>query len=362
MSRPTEYTVAAAALLAAVLPSSVAFAGHGGGYRGHRGISVMNERAESVQVVIDGELVGMLPAGARASFPANEGRHGVVLQDDDGDIILKTRVSVRDGERARVRAAAGDGTLHLVNDSGVNQIVSVTDRAGELQRQALPSGGSADFLVTPGEVHIATTGTWYGGRMLLAEETYLVEPLEVESDSLPKIEAALVRVDNMSGEPVELYVGGERLGMVGAESVGRVRVPIGTHEVTMMVDGMQAGTRTLTVTEQAGGRLSFSSARTHLTVQNDSRLPGSVLVDGRMMGRLMPGEATNLSVFTGTHNVEFVVHGGRVLDSDELQLRSRAGFRWVVTPPSTVAQAPRPARPAPRHHEREERHERHDRD
>lgn len=332
MTRKSTVLAVAASLVAAAMPMSAAFAGKGKNDRARgTGISVQNQRAESVQVTIDGELVGLLPPNGRAAFPTTEGAHAVQLRDADGDVILQRRVRVERGERSRVRLRAGDGRLVLLNDSGVDQVVYVTDREGRVRHQTIDDGAALDLSVTPGEVSVGMSRTWFGVRVNLDEADLMVAPGTSETLRLPEVEEALVRVDNRSEGAIDLFHDGERLGVIGAESVGFVRAPVGELTVEGTFEGMEAFERSVVVDDEQGARMAVEVHLGSVVAINESYVPARVLVDGQSKGWMRPGEQRSFEVPVGTRTIAFVGREGVIRES-EVRVRAIEGNRLVLRP------------------------------
>jgi hypothetical protein len=338
MSRTSTLMAAASTILAAAIPSSAALAARGATARGAEDISVQNQRDESVQVHIDGVFVGILPGGAKAAFPADEGRHRVELLDEDGDVILSRRVMVERRERARVRLKGGDGTLQLSNDSDISQSILVTDRDGQMFREVLVAGEEIELRVTPGEVAVAASGMWFGRSALLSREDIMVPPGRTATLELPEVESALLRVQNLGEERLEVYLDDERLGLVRGDSVALFQAPVGTHELMLKADGMEVGERTVVVSEQDGGRMAVRAVRSDLSIVNASSTVGRILVDGEMLGWMEPGEERIIEVYAGERDLQLVGQGGRLLAQTEVTVRAREEFRWVARPGSRLSE------------------------
>ena len=332
MRRTSTLMAAASTILAAAVPSSAALAGRGSVARGAEDISVQNQRDESVQIHIDGVFVGSLPGGAKAAFPADEGRHRVELLDEDGDIILSRRVVVERRERARVRLKRGDGTLQLFNDTDISQSVVVTDRAGQMYREVLLAGEEIELRVTPGEVAVAASGMWFGRSTLLSREDILVSPGKTATLELPEVESALLRVQNLGEERLEVYLDDERLGLIRGDSVALFQAPVGTHALMVKADGVEVGERTVVISEQEGGRMIVRAVRSELSVVNASARLGRILIDGEMLGWMEPGEERTVEVYVGDRDLQLVGEGGRLLAETEVTVRAREDFRWVARP------------------------------
>jgi hypothetical protein len=221
--------------------------------------------------------------------------------------------------------------VHLVNDSGVDQVVYVTDRDGRVRHQTLEDGAALDLNVVPGEVSLATSRTWFGVRVSLGEQDLMVAPGAYETLRLPEVEEALVRVDNRSEGPVTLYEDGARLGMVGAESIGFIKAPVGELVVTGIYEDMEAFERRLVVDEEAGGEMAIEVMMGQVVAINESHAPARILVDGKSHGWMRPGESRSFEVPAGVRSVSFVGRGG-VMDEREVRVRAREGSRLVLRP------------------------------
>jgi hypothetical protein len=330
MNRQSTLFAVSASLVAAALPLSTAFAGKGKRARG-TGIAVQNLRGESVQVHVDGELMGLLPPEGRAKFPAGEGARILELQDADGETILRRTVQVERGERSRVRLRGGDGELLLVNDSGVDQVVYVTDREGRVRHQTIEDGSSMDLPVTPGEVSLRTSRTWFGVRVNLDERDLMVAPGASKTVQLSEVEEALVQIENRSEGAISLFLGDERLGIVGAESVGFVRAPVGEIELEGRFNGMEAFERTITVDDEQGARMTVEVHMGSVTAINESFAPARVIVDGKSHGWMRPGESREFEVPAGSRTVAFIGQGG-VMKENEVRVRALQSHRLVLRP------------------------------
>jgi|GEM_PF-6126186 len=355
MSRKPATVALAAVLVAAALPASVALAGKGRGASSKgQGIAVQNLRGETVQVVIDGELMGMLPPQGRAAFPASAGRHMLELQDVEGDAIMKRKVRVEDGERRRIRLHAGDGQVELRNDSGLDQVVYVTDRDGKVRHQLLRDGQAIALTVAPGEVSLQTSRTWFDVRMSLSSQELMVAPGSEETIRLPAVEEALVRVENRGDEAIVLFQEDERLGYIGPETTGFIRAPVGSYPVRVTLDGMDALERPLNVDAEDGARLTFDIRKGTVQAINESYRPARVFVDGRSYGWMRPGESRTFEVPVGHREVSFVGRGGEVYDARKVRVRMTEDQRLVLRPDRHRPEADDDHRGA--HHRRTKNH------
>lgn len=335
MSRKSPMIVVAAALLSSALPASVAMAGPGRSGKDVRTISVKNERAETVEVHIDGSLMGILPGGTRAAFPAAEGRHRVKLIDEAGNVVLSRRVEVERRERAQVRLKSGPGTVHLVNDSEVEQSVVVVDRSGRVQEEVIEAGDELDLRVTPGEVSIHSAGIWFEREAPLAREVVSVAPGRIETVDLSVVESALLRVQNIGEERIEVYLDDDRVGLVRADAVAMFPVPVGDHDFVVKVGDLEVAERSIEVTERGGGQMVVQAARSELTIANDSSTAALIRVDGVDHGWLASGASQSIEVFAGTREVVLLGRQGRIFAEAELTISPERGMRWA--PPMDVA-------------------------
>ena len=329
MSRKSPLIVAAAALLTSALPASVALADSGRSGKKIRTISVKNDRAETIEVHIDGSLMGILPGGTRAAFPAADGHHRVMLMDEAGNVVLSRRVEVERRERAQVRLKSGPGTVHLVNDSEVEQAVVVVDRSGRVQEEVIEAGDELDLRVTPGEVSVHAAGIWFERKVPLAREQVSVAPGRVETVDLSEVESSLLRVQNVSDEHLEVYLEDERVGLVRPDAVGMFSVPVGHHDFVVKVGDLEVAERSIHVTEHGGGQMVVQADRTELTIANNSSTAALIRVDGMDHGWLASGASQSIEVFAGEREVELLGRQGRTFAEAELTISSARGMRWA---------------------------------
>ncbi|HCH63568.1 MAG: hypothetical protein CL927_11285 [Deltaproteobacteria bacterium] len=329
MSHTSAKFVAVPVLLAAAWTSSAALAGPGRFAKKVRNISVQNDRAETVEVHIDGSLAGILPGGARAAFPAEVGRHRVTLLDEEGSLVLAKRVLVERRERARVRLKAGSGTVHLINDSEVDQSVVVVDRRGQMYEETIDAGGELDLSVTPGEVSVRSAGIWFERGAPLFRDQISVAPGRTATVDLSTVESALLRVQNVGEERLEVYLDEDRVGRVAADAVALFPVPIGTHEFVVMADGLEVVERTVEVTERRGGQMVLDAERTRLSIVNDSPRGAMIQIDGVRYGWLASGATRTLELFAGPREVMLMGPEGRVYAEEVLRISGERDFRWA---------------------------------
>jgi len=325
MTRTLSRIVLSAVVAAAAMPASVAFAGKAA--RGR--VVVQNQRIETIRVVIDGELAGMLPAGGRSGFSATEGRHQVRLEDVDGDLILARRVSVKKGERARVRLDAAESTILIDNDAEVAISVKTVDRRGYRRVVDVAPGTERLVNVAPGEVDLRAYRTWFDVDMSLASDELRLEPGEVERYVVQPLDEALVRVDNQSEVGVAVSIGGEHLGRVAAESVGYVMAPVGVQIFDLTTLGVDAGMRRVQVSTESGASFTYIHRVGRMELTNRSRRAARVTVGDKDYGWLRPGQSRSLDLPVGFHEVELRASDGALLKQKRVRV-DRDESEYVV--------------------------------
>jgi len=316
MTRKSIQLAISAVVAAAALPASVAMAGKAA--RG--GVSVQNLRSETIRVVIDGELVGMLPAGGRSAFQAKEGRHTVRLEDVDGDLILARKVSVERGERARVRLGGADSRLIIDNDAQVAMTVKTVDREGRTRRTKVAPGAEAEIPVTAGEVDVSAYYAWFDVDMSIAGDELRLEPGEVERFVLQPLEEAMVRVDNKADQPITLSIDGELLGRVAPASVGYIMAPVGGQLIDIAALGLDAGHRRLRVDPEDGASMGFVMRTGDVEIVNRSRVVARARIGEKDFGLLRPGESRVVELPVGMHDVAFLAPGGALLQERSIRV------------------------------------------
>jgi hypothetical protein len=327
MTRKSIHLALSAVVAAAAIPATTALAGKAA----KSGVTAKNNRDETIRVLIDGELKGMLPAGGQSSFMASEGRHKVRLEDIDGEVILARKISVERGERSRVRLGGADGKLVIENESEVHMTVKTVDRQGQTTRRRIAPGTQASVPVSAGEVDVSTYHTWFDIDRRVSVDDLRLEPGEVEHFVIEPLEEALVQVDNTSDQPISLSIEGEYLGRVAPESVGFVMAPVGEQVIELASLGLDAGVRRVQVRAVSGARIDFSLRTGDILLVNRSVVMAQALIDGTDVGVLRPGESLLVEIPVGSHELTFVSRNGDIVQGQTIRVmndqREHAAFR-----------------------------------
>ena len=342
MTRKSFHLAISTVVAVAAIPATTALADKAA--RG--GVTVKNNRGETVRVVIDGELQGMLPSGGRSSFSAPEGRHDLRLEDSDGGLILARRISVERGERARVRLGGADARLVIDNESQVPMTIETVDRKGRSRSMTIAPGDEAEVPVAAGEVAVSAHHAWFNMERRVSVDELRLEPGEVERFVVEPLEEALVRVDNMSDQPIALSIGDAHLGRVGPESVGFVMAPVGGQLIEIATLGLEAGARRVNVSAVTGAKLGFTLRTGEVVLVNRTKTMARASIDGRELGMLRPGQTRVVELPVGSHELAYMAPDGSILQEQTLRVirdqREYAGFR-VQSPAEDVARAERKA-------------------
>ncbi len=319
-------------------------------------VTVANQRDETVHVLIDGELAGVVAPGERQRIRAADGKHKVEVEDTAGALIVQERVVVEDDKLARLRVEAGMASIQVVNPSARPLIASVADRSGHPISVALGAGQVKELDILPGEVTLTVSNVWFGRREVVFSESRVVAPRAVDRVVIDRTDLALVRVDNPSEFAVRVEVGGIDFGTLPQGGTEYKLVPIGEQSVQMYVANDLVAQESATVDARMGSVVVADVRAGELVFENRSRSAVRVVVDGAPGAWVLPNHEQVFRQPVGLRSLDLVNAAGEVVESREVRVgETRRTYVKLArpVPPHTSAQpgkGHRESRPDRDHH------------
>ncbi len=281
-------------------------------------LEVDNARRRPVGVFVDGQHLGEVRARSSQVFQVANGVRLVSYGGPGGFTTERIRVPV-DG-RATLRVTRLVGHAFVRNGSGVPMRLTLSRLGG---RRDLPPAKANLGLLRPGErveTQPLRPGTYQltaapAGRFAAAPP--VTRELEITPGERQRVRLrpylATVTVTNPFRRAARLFVDGQPVGRLrpGAQLVLSDQLP-GLHHLELRKRGrVLADTRLSLTAGESQLWQPLSQRLGELRLRNDTRATLTVVVAGRTIGALAPGEATLVSDLT-VGLVSVVAEGRRV--------------------------------------------------